>query len=105
MCIILTHEAKEYTLMASRVQVILDEEERELFREAAAREGIPLSAWLREAGRERLAVQERRRQVTTAKDLRAFFAACDKREKGVEPDWEEHRSVIERSIRSGRSDT
>ena len=85
--------------MASRVQLILDDEERELFREAAALEGIPLSAWLREAGRERLAVHERRLQLTTVKGLRAFFAACDKREKGVEPDWQEHRSVIERSIR------
>lgn len=91
--------------MASRVQVILDEKERELFREAAAREGIPLSAWLREAGRERLRAQERLRHVTTVKELQAFFAACDKREKGVEPDWQEHRSVIERSIRSGQSDT
>ena len=100
-----THEEKEYTLMTSRVHVILDEEERELFREAAAREGISLSAWLREAGRETLESQEGLRRVTTVKELRAFFAACDKREKGVEPDWEEHRSVIEHSIRSGQSDT
>jgi hypothetical protein len=92
-------------MAGNRVQVILDEEERELFREAAAREGIPLSAWLREAGRERLGAQERLRQVNTVKELRAFFAACDKREKGVEPDWEEHRSVIEHSIRSGQAGT
>ncbi|MGH9461287.1 MAG: hypothetical protein ACRD1X_08710 [Vicinamibacteria bacterium] len=91
--------------MSRRVQVILDEEDRELFREAAAREGVPLSAWLREAGREKLGAQERLRHVNTIKGLRAFFAACDRREEGVESDWEEHRSVIERSIRSGQSGT
>jgi len=33
--------------------------------------------------------------------LEAFFTACDERESGEEPDWEAHREVIERSIRSG----
>ena len=33
--------------------------------------------------------------------LEAFFTACDERESGEEPDWEAHREMIERSIRSG----
>jgi hypothetical protein len=31
------------------------------------------------------------------KELRAFFAACDSREEGQEPAWEEHLRILERS--------
>src|SRR5438094_78621 len=40
--------------MSSRVQVILSDEDREAFRLQAEREGVSLSAWLRDAGRRRL---------------------------------------------------
>ncbi len=38
----------------TRIQVLLDEAEREEFRRQAEREGVSLSAWLRRAARERL---------------------------------------------------
>jgi hypothetical protein len=37
-------------------------------------------------------------------DLDALFAACDAREEGTEPDWEEHLAMIERSKGSGAAD-
>lgn len=87
--------------MATRVQVVMDEVEREAFRRAAAREGLTLSDWLRRAARDRLeATQEP--TLSSAAELRAFFEACDAREAGAEPDWEEHRLVIEASRAAGR---
>ncbi|MDA2928941.1 ribbon-helix-helix domain-containing protein [Acidobacteria bacterium AH-259-O06] len=91
--------------MATRVQVILDEEEKELFRRRAELAGLSLSAWLRKAAREKLAFEERNPGIKTAEELRAFFSACDARERGKEPDWEEHLSVIEDSIRGGGPNT
>ena len=88
--------------MSTRVQVILDEADREVFRRRAEAEGLSLSAWLRQAGRDRLAAQPQPK-LATPKDLRAFFARCDVREKGREPEWREHLEVIERSKRSGAS--
>lgn len=42
------------------------------------------------------------KRFETAEDVRAFFKACDTdREELREPDWEEHRLVLENSIRSG----
>lgn len=85
----------------SRIHIVIDQAERERFRRQAAREGKSLAAWLREAGRDKLAAAERQVRLDTVDELRAFFAACDAREPGREPDWEEHRRVIEQSIRSG----
>lgn len=89
----------------SRVQVILENEERERFRGMAEREGLSLSAWLRQAGKDRMAAQQARTEISTVAELRAFFAACDAREQGREPDWEEHLAVIETSRGAGRSET
>ena len=91
----------------SRLHIVIDEAEKERFRHQAAREGKSLGAWLREAARERLAAANARPRLETAEDLRAFFAACDERERdrGPEPDWEEHRRVIEESMASGATDT
>ena len=91
--------------MAKRVQVILDEEEREAFRELADRQGLSLSAWLREAGRAGLAAAKSGAAIKTVEELRRFFSEIDDREQGVEPDWEQHKSVIERSATSGASET
>ena len=90
--------------MASRVQVILDEAERESFRRQARAEGLSLSAWLRQAGRER-AKACTGPALGSLRALRAFFAACDLRERGREPDWHEHLEVIETSRRRGSSRT
>jgi len=92
---------KEY-VMSVRVQVVLDEIEREAFRQAAANDGLSLSDWLRRAARERLE-QHREPALSSAEDLRAFFQDCDEREQGLEPDWQQHRAVIEESKARGRS--
>jgi len=89
----------------TRVQVILEEEERERLRRQAEREGISLSAWMRRAATEKLTALEGRVRIQTEAELRVFFAACDSRETGVEPSWEEHRGVIERSLRAGETGT
>lgn len=90
--------------MATRIQVVIDEVEREEFRRAAAREGLSLSDWLRRAARERLASRAQA-GIRSVEDLRAFFAECRRRERGDEPDWEQHRAVIEDSKASGRTPT
>lgn len=87
-----------------RIHIVLSEEEKERFRRYAAREGKTLSEWLREAAREKLR-QESPLRLDTLKELRGFFASCDARERGEEPDWEEHRRVIEGSARSGAAET
>ena len=90
--------------MAVRVQVILDEEEKELFQREARREGLSLSAWFRRAGEERLQGKPASRNMDTVEELRTFFSACDRREEGREPDWQDHLAVIEASRRGGAAD-
>lgn len=87
-----------------RVQVLLEEAEREQFRRQAEREGLSLSAWLRRAGQERLRSRQGRR-ISTVRELREFFRDVDTREKGREPDWDEHLAVMARSRASGGSGT
>lgn len=92
--------------MAIRVQVVLDEEEREEFRGAARRSGLSLSAWLRQAGHARLDEEERPGRIDSLDELDAFFAECDRRAgAGREPDWEQHLEVIAASRKSGVSAT
>lgn len=82
----------------------MTEAEKARFERAAQREGMTLSAWLREAARERLEGSGPP-SLASGAELRAFFADCDLREKGAEPDWETHRRIIEASKREGASDT
>jgi hypothetical protein len=91
--------------MSARIQVVLDEHERESFRAAAQKAGMSLSAWMRGCAREKLAEAAERQLPRTAEELRRFFAECDEREEGREPDWEEQRRVIERAATSGRADS
>lgn len=81
---------------------MLDAAERERFRRQAEIEGQSLSAWLRDAGRERLEARRQRRPATR-QSLRALFKACDAREKGREPDWEQHLAVMKLSRARGTS--
>jgi len=90
--------------MTTRVQVILDEAERESFRQRARAEGLSLSAWLRKAGRDRLSARSAT-ALGGVRALREFFASCDVREKGREPDWREHLEVIEASRKRGSAGT
>lgn len=88
----------------ARIHIVLDENEKARFRSQAEREGKTLSAWLRDAAREKLAEQGPGR-LETMEELRRFFSECDRRETGTEPDWEQHVRVIERSRRSGAADS
>ena len=91
--------------MTTRIQVIVEETEREAFRSVAEQEGMSLSAWLRQAGKDRLAAKTQQKSIRTVKDLRRFFKSCDMQSSGREPDWEEHKKVIARSRTSGATDT
>lgn len=89
--------------MSERIHIVVDEAEKERFRRRAEREGKSLSAWLREAARERLAA-DRGPELDTVGELDAFFADCDEREEGREPDWDAHRRTSERSVGRGAAD-
>lgn len=91
--------------MTERIHLILDAAEKERFRRLAVREGKTLSAWVRDAARDRAASSEARGGPDTEEELRRFFEACDARESGREPNWEEHERVIETSRTSGGSGT
>lgn len=87
--------------MPARIQLVIDERERDAFRRRAEAEGRTLSEWLREAGRERLA-RSQPDTLGTAGDLARFFADCDTAEvEGREPDWETHLAIIQESRREG----
>jgi hypothetical protein len=84
-----------------RIQVLLDPDERELFRRLARQRGLSLSAWLRAAALKQSAAENEVPRVRSVEDLRAFFAECDAREVGREPDWEEHLAALDSSRRDG----
>jgi hypothetical protein len=84
-----------------RIQVLLDPRERELFRRLARQRGLSLSAWLRDAALKQSAAENDVPRLRSVEDLRAFFAECDARESGREPDWEEHLAVLDASKREG----
>lgn len=90
--------------MSERIHIVVEAVEKERFRRQAAREGKTLSDWLREAAAEKAAAARKERPLDTVGALRSFFEACDARESGREPDWDEHRRVIERSIGEGAAD-
>jgi hypothetical protein len=89
--------------MTSRVHVLLDDVEKARYRAQAAREGKSLGAWLRAAAEERLRAATMQRDLRSRRSLERFFAECDERETGQEPDWDAQREMIERS-RVGRLD-
>lgn len=83
--------------MTTRVHILLDEADKARYRRQAQREGKSLGAWLRAAAEERLRLAEDRRELRSSDDLARFFSECDQREQQREPDWAEHRRVIEQS--------
>jgi hypothetical protein len=84
-----------------RIQVLLDPGEKEQFRRLAQERGLSLSAWLREAALTRAVGESQALRLRSPRALRAFFAECDVREVGREPEWEEHLDVLETSKREG----
>lgn len=83
-----------------RLHIVVDERERVVFRARAAAEGRSLSEWLREAARDR-ARATAPPPLTEPGALEAFFLACDAREQGREPEWDEHLAVIAASRAQG----
>jgi hypothetical protein len=83
--------------MATRIHILLDEADKVRYRQQAEREGKSLGAWLRIAAEERLQASLQGRSLRSRAEMERFFLECDEREDGEEPDWAEHRSVIERS--------
>ncbi len=80
----------------ARVQLIIGEEERSRYIHQARKEGLTLSAWLRAAADERLKRYSLYQLFESAEDFEKFFNECDELEtKGPEPDWEQHRSVMD----------
>lgn len=89
-----------------RIQVLLTPEEKASFRRMAEREGLSLSAWLRQAGNERLTAAQEKSRFRSRSQLRDFFAACDEHHgAGLEPDWQEHLETMRRSRKDGESGT
>ena len=86
--------------IAARIHLVIEEHERDAFRARATAQGTSLSEWIREAARERLE-RERPMEIKTVADLDRFFAERTAAETGVEPDWEQHLQVLERSRLSG----
>ncbi len=87
--------------MSVRVQVILEEKEAAQFKAQAQKESKSLSSWLRDAGKKVLHETRRRGPLKDPTSLKSFFKECDKREKGKEPDWEEHKQLIIEGYRTG----
>jgi hypothetical protein len=73
----------------TRIQIVIDVDEREEFRACAKAAGLSLSEWLRELGRERVAATHAPRLVTRD-DLLEFFDEVrqDHRPGEREPDWD-----------------
>jgi hypothetical protein len=91
--------------MAERIHIVVDRLEKERFRRLAEREGKSLSEWLRDIARARADADAAQQRLDTPELLDRFFAECDEREHGREPDWEDHLKVIRGSIARGAADT
>ncbi|KPJ94148.1 MAG: hypothetical protein AMS18_04340 [Gemmatimonas sp. SG8_17] len=104
MCTISTHNQRWFGSV-TRIHILLDEAEKERYRRRAERAGMSLGAWLRQAAQEKLAAEQSAIRLETVAELRAFFASCDEREPDKEPDWADHRRVIESSQQSGLTPT
>jgi len=90
--------------MGGRIQVIVEEHEKQRFRAAAQRASMSLSSWLKRCAF--LALEE---SETAAPcdigGLRQFFDQCDAQEEGSEPDWSEQKHIIATSSSSGTTNT
>jgi hypothetical protein len=90
--------------MADRMHLVLETADKERYRRCAERAGQTLSEWLRAAA-EAKAAAEAAPALDSPASLRAFFADCDARETGQEPDWELQRALVEESMRHGATGT
>ena len=91
--------------MAQRIHLVVGSTEKERWRRLAERQGKSLSEWIRDLARAEAEAATTPRPLDTPEDLERFFAECDAREQGREPDWEEHLRVIADSVAKGSSGT
>ena len=70
-------------------EALMGERERVEIKREARVEGISMSGWIRNAALEKLSTSTKARRLGTVEELASFFSACDDREKGQEPDWDE----------------
>ncbi len=91
--------------MSTRIHIVVDEAEKDEFTRQARLEGKNLSEWLRDVARQALLRGEKGPKLRSVDELKSFFARCDARETGTEPDWRAHRRVIEESIGRGAAET
>ena len=77
-----------------RIQLILSDEEQELFKAQARREGKPLDEWLKVAALQRLGWTPPTAKSGKIEDLDAFFRKCDEISGPErEPDWEDFKEA------------
>ncbi len=87
-----------------RVQLVMSDEDRDLYFHQARSEGMTLNAWLRAAARERLEARQQVAPFKSPEELEKFFRACDALEgPEMEPEWSEHLALINESRRRGTS--
>ncbi len=86
----------------ARVQLVMPDSDRDRFVAQARSEGMSISAWFREAARERLESRQASELFGSPDDLEQFFQSCSALDgPAVEPDWSEHLSVIGGSRAAG----
>lgn len=87
----------------SRIHFLVDGEDKLRWEDQASREGMSLGAWLREAAETRYRSARVDSPFESAEDVRSFFEQVDQARgpETPEPDWEEHRRVLDASRRSG----
>ena len=90
----------------ARVQLVMPDDDRDLFVHQARQEGMSLSAWLRAAARERLEARQRVKPFESPEDVEEFFRSCAGLQgPEIEPDWSEHLRVISESRGRGSART
>ena len=90
----------------ARVQLVMPDADRDRFVDQARREGMSLSAWLREAARERLKARQQLKLFQSPQDVMEFFRSCaDLDGPEMEPDWDEHLRVLNESRAKGMTGT
>ena len=89
----------------ARIQLVVPDGDKDRYVTQAQLEGMSLSQWLRSAAQQRLEGAHRTR-TWSPQELESFFNRCDELDgPEVEPDWDEHLRVIDRSRRSGVEDS
>lgn len=91
--------------MDRRIHFLVAGEDKARYEAQAAREGLSLGAWLREAAEERYRGSKAREPFRAPADVEDFFARWDAAQGGdrpaTEPDWEEQRRLLDASRRGG----